>query len=171
MGYGIGREPYIQQISFGGDFAFRPQDNKGRRYPKVLNFYVNVSGEHSPSIFIQNEGGAFDEHIGSKLTLGGSFTELPQPVSGLPKSESEAGNCYRSQQREKAVVPVYEPQRTDTLSLDEASDDEAVLIGTFGGLIGGYVAYALTKAACDRILRKIEENDCGADQNQIGENF
>jgi hypothetical protein len=71
------------------------------------------------------------------LTFSGSLAELPESFGGLPESERETGNSNRSEQREKAVVPVDESKRTDDLRMDQVSGDDAVLLGTFGGLLAG----------------------------------
>lgn len=65
--------------------------------------------------------------------------------SGSPKREGERGNSESSDSGKKSAVDVNESDRAKRLSPDEieAHDDVKLILGTFGALLAGLLAYAI----------------------------
>jgi hypothetical protein len=96
-----------------------------------------------------------------ELLLAGDF----EFVGGSPQSDRKDGDHRGPDQREKAVVAVNQTEAADELTGDDIGDDEAVLVGTFGGIAGGYMTYALLKLWTDRIFRKRKDREANQETN------
>lgn len=78
-------------------------------------------------------------------------------ASDCDQEDRERCDSQGRKSSEKPIVAVNEIKRTDRLRSDyptdaDESDAEAVLIGTFGGLFGAGVVYAVVKFLADAIL-------------------
>ena len=116
---------------------------------------VNLQA-HQAALF----GGGFPgiiERLPERFEL--SLASIPKPFGYLPQGKGEYGNGNRPQERKKAVVNVDHVKAANGLHADEASDDEAVLVGTFGGLLAGWLGYTLSKRMGDKFFGRPKDNE------------
>ena len=91
----------------------------------------------------------------------GFFREPYLPLRCAGQNNCENSNYDSPKKGKKSVVLVNQTQRANALRPDEIKDDEAVLIGVFGGLVGAYLTYALMKAWGDRVFSRQKERQKG----------
>jgi hypothetical protein len=91
-----------------------------------------------------------DEFFASKFSILSSQSGLF--FCGNPEGEGESRNRDSRERSEKSIVLINETQRADRLRSDDSDDGLALIIGVFGGILAGLLAYAGLKRGCDLVF-------------------
>jgi hypothetical protein len=91
---------------------------------------------------------------------------LPQFFCGLPQCESKGSYRQPSQGSKEAVVLIQKPEGASSLSVDKEPDDTAIILGVFGGIGGGLLAYAGLKRLCEVAFAKPKYSERDNDRSR-----
>jgi hypothetical protein len=131
---------------FGGGSSFIEAEN-GRPQAVALRTFVMPYLDRVNADFRSVNGGKF---------LSGELQRFERQScllgSSNPQRKCERSHDESPERREKSIVPINETQRANSLGFEESGDLFALVFGTFGGVLAGFLTYAGLKRWCDLVF-------------------